>query len=149
MDRLVDSLETVTEGLLHVADAMELSVVRSHHSAIVTDKLIVVVAVVTQGLAVEHAHLRLRNMWVQNRLRLEGTLCCHPAHSTADRSGCDVIALVRGLRLAFGVRLAQMTLAHLAHGLNVAWGAGDIIFALSRLRLALFASGCRSAAGLA
>jgi len=71
---LVDGLETVTEGLLHVADAMKLCVVRSHHRAIVAEKLFAAVAEIAQRLVMQHASIRLRNVWVQNRLRAERAL---------------------------------------------------------------------------
>ena len=36
VDRLVDSFKSVTESFLHVANSVQLSVVRTHHCAIVT-----------------------------------------------------------------------------------------------------------------
>ena len=44
---LVNGLETVTESLLHVADTVELGIVRAHHCAVVADQLFARVAEVT------------------------------------------------------------------------------------------------------
>ena len=57
MNGLVDGLETVTEGLLHVADAMQLGVVGTHHCAVVTKELFTGVAEVTERFPVQHTSL--------------------------------------------------------------------------------------------
>lgn len=77
VDGLVDRLKAIAEGLLHVADAMKLRIVRAHHRAVIAEKLFTTVAKVAQGLVVQHARLGLGHMRIQNRLGTEGTLRGH------------------------------------------------------------------------
>ncbi len=46
MDCLVNGLKTMPEGLVHVADSVELCIIRTLYGAIIADKLISVVTVV-------------------------------------------------------------------------------------------------------
>ena len=48
VNRLIDSLKSIPKGLLHVADAMQLSVMRSHDRAVVAQQLFAGVTKVTQ-----------------------------------------------------------------------------------------------------
>ena len=88
MYQLVSRFESVAEGLLNVADSVQLRVVRPLHSAIVAYELFCVVAVVAKGLAVPHANLRLTHLLIQDEVLCfrEGTLCGHAHHSV--RSPC-------------------------------------------------------------
>ena len=88
MYQLVSRFESVAEGLLNVADSVQLRVVRPFHSAIVANELFCVVAVVAKGLAVPHANLRLTHLLIQDEVLCfrEGTLRGHAYHSI--RSPC-------------------------------------------------------------
>ena len=74
VNSLVDGLKSVSESLFHVADAMQLRVVRPHHCAVVAQKLFTTVAEVAQRLRMQHALLRLGHVRIQNRLRAEWAL---------------------------------------------------------------------------
>ena len=55
MNLLVDRVKAVPKSILNAANAMQLSVVRTHDRTIVTDELLTGYAEVAQLLLVEHA----------------------------------------------------------------------------------------------
>lgn len=57
VDALVDPIKAVAESILNGRNPVQLSVVGSHHRAIVTDKLFATVAEVSQRLLVQQAEL--------------------------------------------------------------------------------------------
>jgi len=84
VNRLVHGLEAISKGLLHVANTMELGVMRPHDSTVVANELFASITEVSERLVVEHADARLGYMRIQNRLRSDETLGRH-VHSLAHR----------------------------------------------------------------
>jgi len=80
VNRPVNSLKSVSEGFLHIAYAMQLSVVRTHHCAVVTEKFFAGVTEVTKRFTMQHAGFWLGHMMVQHRLRAEGAFRWHAHH---------------------------------------------------------------------
>jgi len=149
MNGLVHGLETVAKGLLHVADAVELRIMRAHHRAVVTEQLLAAVAEVAQGLPVKHACLRERHVRVQNRLCAKGALIGQTHRVTCRCSKVPMGASVCGeSSTRFG--LTHLAFAHVAHGFNVAGYAGEVTaLATPSLGLGALACGRGGLAGLA
>jgi hypothetical protein len=80
MDSLVQRLKAIGERLIHLADSVKLSVVGSHHCAVVTDKRLCVLAVVLKVLAVKRA-LLLNRCGCGLGAFDEGTASVEPASS--------------------------------------------------------------------
>ena len=119
-DRLIHRLKPVTEGLLNVADPVQLRIVRTHDCAVDAQQLLRVVTVVSQWLSVQHAGLLLGHVRIQNEvLRSEGTFSLH-AHSTCqstireDRQCCRCL-----------IHLTHVTL-QLAHRIDVRGRNGGV-----------------------
>ena len=74
MNLLVDFLKSVTECFLHVADTMELGVVRSHDSTVIADQLLIVVAIVPQRFIMEHAKFQFGHVRVGQGLSSDHSL---------------------------------------------------------------------------
>ena len=57
MDGAVDHIESVPESFIHRTDSVQLSVVRTHYSAVVANQLLARIAEISQLLIVEEALL--------------------------------------------------------------------------------------------
>ena len=119
MDGLIHSLETVAESLLHIADTMKLCIVWSHDCAVVADQLFACVAEVAQGLVVQHAHLALGYMRIQNRLRSKWALSCSESGMKSVSCSCHrLLAIGRHCWHCRG-GVTKLALAHVRHVIDV------------------------------
>lgn len=57
VNRLVNRFKSISEGLFHVADSMQLGIMWPHDRAVIAKKLLTCVTEVTQGFRVQHARL--------------------------------------------------------------------------------------------
>jgi hypothetical protein len=92
VDGLVNGFKPIPEGLIQVADPMELSVVWTHHRAVIAKKLLTRVAEELKRLAVKHADPGLSHMRVLETAEwaLRGA------------NSCEAILVLEGLRRRAG-----------------------------------------------
>ena len=92
MDGLVDRFKSVPESLLEIADPMQLRVMRTHHSAVMAQQFFTRVTVVANGLAVQHASLILRNLWVERVKHSSSQLRSNATH--CPEASCQVLSAI-------------------------------------------------------